>query len=151
MLGLIVFSAVGVAQLLGVSRGFLCDCSEVPKLAATAACHASECHPHHDHKDGCADEPAVAPTQDGEAVDSCGHGHGHEHEHQEVRDVLKVTSASSSLSVPVPVFYDLPPSLQVAASIVVSSPAARRCRPGRPEDGSPPAPLLVARTVVMRV
>lgn len=154
MLGLIVFSAMGLAQLLGVSRGFLCDCSDVPKLAAMAACHASECHPHHDHKDGCTDELAAGPARTGEATgelaDPC--GHGHEHEHLEVRDALKVTSGSSSLSVPVPVFYDLPPSLQVAASMLpVSGSLSRRARPGRPEDGSPPVPLMVARTMVMRV
>ena len=158
MVGLIVFTAIGFAQLLGISRGFWCDCLGAPKLVAAASCLAAECHPEHDHdhSHGCA---AVAAGHD-ESGDrhgcSSGSGcsgcdHEHDHEHHEVRDSLKGAAVAGALSVPAPTVYDLPPSPQLASFRVGVSADMRLERPGCRPDGGPPALHLVVRTVVMRI
>lgn len=78
---------------------------------------------------------------------------GHSHEHPEVRDDLVTVSAAPALSVLPPEAWDWPPSLM---SPVLGHEAATPVAIVRPrstwlEDGSPPAPLLVARTVVRLV
>lgn len=155
MVGLIVFTAIGFAQLVGISRGFWCDCLGAPKLVAAASCLAAECHPEHghDHSHGCA---AVAAVHDvgGDRQGSSGCGgcdHDHDHEHHEVRDSLKGAAVAGALSVPAPTVYDLPPSPQLASFRVGVSADMRLERPGCRPDGGPPALHLVVRTVVMRI
>ena len=158
MVGLIVFTAIGFAQLVGISRGFWCDCLGAPKLVAAASCLAAECHPEHDH--GCASELAVHDvsgdrqgSSSGSGCSGCDHDHDHEHdhEHHEVRDSLKGAAVAGALSVPAPTVYDLPPSLQLASFRVGVSSDMRLERPGCRPDGGPPALHLVVRTVVMRI
>lgn len=153
MVGLIVFTAIGFAQLVGISRGFWCDCLGAPKLVTAASCLAAECHPEHeyDHSHGCA---AVAAVHDvsGDRQGSSGcSGCDHDHEHHEVRDSLKGAAVVGALSVPAPTVYDLPPSLQLASFRVGASADMWLERPGCRPDGGPPAPHLVIRTVVMRI
>ena len=151
MVGLIVFTAIGFAQLVGISRGFWCDCLGAPKLVAAASCLAAECHPEHDHdhSHGCA---AVAAVHD-ESGDrhGCSSGSGCDHEHHEVRDSLKGAALAGPLSVPAPTVYDLPPSPQLASFRVGVSADMRLERPGCRPDGGSPALHLVVRTVVMRI
>ena len=113
MVGLIVFTAIGFAQLLGISRGFWCDCLGAPKLVAAASCLAAECHPEHDHdhSHGCAAVAAVHDESgDRQGSSGCsGCDHEHDHEHHEVRDSLKGAAVVGALSVPAPTVYDLPP------------------------------------------
>jgi hypothetical protein len=144
----LVIAALGMAQLLGVSRGFWCECAPVAKLVEAAACVPSQCHPHLDHSDGCHDESAgLAAEHD--------HGSGpweHDHRHQEVRELLKSTAIASVTAVPPPVAYDLPPSMLVERHWDFSVVQCERdTRPAWVSDGSPPMPVLVARTMVMLV
>ena len=155
--GLIVFTAIGFAQLVGISRGFWCDCLGAPKLVAAASCLAAECHPEHDHdhSHGCAAVAAVhdvgGDRQGSSSGSGCDHEHDHEHEHHEVRDSLKGAAVAGALSVPAPTVYDLPPSPQLASFRVGVSADMRLERPGCRPDGGPPALHLVVRTVVMRI
>lgn len=154
IVGLIVFMAIGFAQLVGISRGFWCDCLGAPKLVTAASCLAAECHPDHDH--GCAAIAAVHDVSGDRQGSSSGsgcseHDHDHEHEHHEVRDSLKGAAVVGALSVPAPTVYDLPPSLQLASFRVGASADMWLERPGCRPDGGPPAPHLVIRTVVMRI
>ena len=159
MVGLIVFTAIGFAQLVGISRGFWCDCLGAPKLVAAASCLAAECHPDHDHDHGCA---AVAAVHDecgdrdgGSGGTGCSGGsgcdHDHEHEHHEVRDSLKGAAVAGVLSVPAPTVYDLPPSLQLASFRLGVSADMWMVRPDCRTDSGPPAPHAAVRTVVMRI
>ena len=159
MVGLIVFTAIGFAQLVGISRGFWCDCLGAPKLVAAASCLAAECHPEHehghDHDHGGASEVAVHDEsgdcqggRSGSVCSGCDHEH---HEHHEVRDSLKGAAVAGALSVPAPTVYDLPPSLQLASFRVGASADMWLGRPGYRSDGGPPALHLVVRTVVMRI
>lgn len=160
MVGLIVFTAIGFAQLVGISRGFWCDCLGAPKLVTAASCLAAECHPDHghDHDHDCASEVAVHDVSgdcqgstSGSGCSGCDHEHDHDHEHHEVRDSLKGAAVVGALSVPAPTVYDLPPSLQLASFRVGASADMWLERPGCRPDGGPPAPHLVIRTVVMRI
>ena len=153
IVGLIVFTAIGFAQLVGISRGFWCDCLGAPKLVAAASCLAAECHPthDHDHDHGCAE---LAVTHDGcgdrDGGSGCS-GCDHDHEHHEVRDSLKGAAVAGVLSVPAPTVYDLPPSLQLASFRLGVSADMWVVRPGCRTDSGPPAPHAVVRTVVMRI
>ena len=155
MVGLIVFTAIGFAQLLGISRGFWCDCLGAPKLVAAASGLAAECHPEHDHdhSHSCAAVAAVHDESgDRQGSNGCsGCDHEHDHEHHEVRDSLKGAAVAGALSVPAPTVYDLPPSPQLASFRVGVSADMRLERPGCRPDGGPPALHLVVRTVVMRI
>lgn len=153
IVGLIVFTAIGFAQLVGISRGFWCDCLGAPKLVAAASCLAAECHPthDHDHDHGCA-ELAVTHDECGDRDGgSGGSGCDHDHEHHEVRDSLKGAAVAGVLSVPAPTVYDLPPSLQLASFRLGVSADMWVVRPGCRTDSGPPAPHAVVRTVVMRI
>lgn len=153
MVGLIVFTAIGFAQLVGISRGFWCDCLGAPKLVAAASCLAAECHPDHghDHDHGCAAVAVVHDESGDRHGGSSGSGCDHDHEHHEVRDSLKGAAVAGALSVPAPTVYDLPPSLQLASFRVGASADMWLGRPGYRSDGGPPALHLVVRTVVMRI
>ena len=158
MVGLIVFTAIGFAQLVGFSRGFWCDCLGAPKLVAAASCLAAECHPEHDHDHDHSHGGAVVAAvhdergdrQDSTRGSGCS-GCDHDHDHHEVRDSLKGAAVAGALSVPAPTVYDLPPSPQLASFRVGVSADMRLERPGCRPDGGPPTPHLVVSTVVMRI
>jgi hypothetical protein len=145
-------TAVGLTQLLGVSRGFWCVCAPVPKLVQAAACEASQCHPHLDHQDrGGVD---AGPSDSSEGLD---HDHptpsDHDHEHREVRESLRTTAVATSTPVPAPVVQDLPPSLLLLMQWreMKFTVLQLEARSGWVSDGSPPTPVMVARTMVMLV
>jgi hypothetical protein len=153
IVGLIVFTAIGFAQLVGISRGFWCDCLGAPKLVAAASCLAAECHPahDHDHDHGCAELAVVHDECGDRNGGSGGSGCDHDHEHHEVRDSLKGAAVAGVLSVPAPTVYDLPPSLQLASFRLGVSADKWVVRPGFRTDSGPPAPHAAVRTVVMRI
>ena len=132
--------AVGMSQLLGVSRGFWCLCTPVPKVVQTADCAPATCHA---GEASCA-EPGAAHDED--------HPDEGGHRHHEARESLMTVAVATTVPLPVPVVSELPPSVLVAPpcawTVVQPGHEARLAWIG---DGSPPMPLLVARTVVRRV
>lgn len=136
---LLAILALGSAQVFGIARGFVCDCSGEPVPVESALCEASQCHPgtehHHDHDHDCGgDDPQ-------------------EHQH-------KVASESIQLVTPVPVTFDLPLIVECDLSSFIARCVQLSCevaehdaqlRPPGDTGGSPPAAIMVARTVVMLV
>lgn len=148
--GCLVMVAVGLSHLLGVSRGFWCECTPVPRMVSAVACVASECHPHHDHDGGGGEDggPGVSPD-DHHHAPPCDHGH----EHREVREFLRTTAVAAAITLPAPVVHDLPASmlLMMQRSEMRFTVVRPGSRSGWPSDGSPPMPVWVARTMVMVV
>ena len=139
LLMILAVLAVGTAQVFGIARGFLCECSGQPVQAETAVCEPSQCHPgsgHHDHDHDC-------PGDD----DPLDHKH-------------KAASESIKLVTPAPVTFDLPIIVEsdlsemIARCVQLSRETAEHKAKLRPPDdtrGSPPAAIMVAETVVMLV
>ena len=125
--------------------GYLCACTG--ETSAQVDCEKIVCHPEATHMDGCATD-----------TEGCGDsepGHGDPardgHEHNQVRDDLSVTGFPSPVALPALVMYVLPQAFQEAEFSVLVIPERGREGSGYPDDGSPPTPLLVARTMVMLV
>lgn len=149
---LLVFLAVlsvGTLQVFGIPAGYLCACTGANTVEEE--CETVVCHPDDPHVDGCGtdlehegdseephDSEPGAPTPDG-------------HKHKEVREALKVTGFPPTVSLPAVVMFVLPPAFPWADVSATVMPMAGCDRPGFPRDGSPPTPLLVARTMVMLV
>jgi len=163
--------AIGCAQLLGVGRGFWCLCAPVAKIVMVSECEPSVCHegeacaheqgeqkvPRHNDP-GYTDcgplEAADAPCPGDEAPpeDPCGSDDDGDHRHREVRESLKLVGSGTVFSMPQPSVNDLPPSVWVAPLEPRAASVCLRSVSSRPFfDGSPPAPILVARTMVRLV
>lgn len=141
VLACLVLMAVGLTQLLGVSRGFWCLCTSVPKVVQTASCEPASCHESHALR--------------AEVVSVCDVPHSStegDHEHHEARESLVSTAVAAAIPLPVPVAHELPPSVLVAPAFEWAIvPAGRESTLAWMGDGSPPTPVLVARTVVRLV
>ena len=139
--------AVGMAQVFGMRTGFLCDCTG--QRSSQESCKADECHPGLAHKDACGTEAALEALAD--------HDHDsesapqREQEHREIRETLIVTGVPPLLALPVVVLVDRSPFFQMSARPAPLTRLTGIDRPVPTEDGSPPMPLLVARTVVRLV
>ena len=132
--------AIGTAQVFGITRGFLCECSGEPVQVESALCEAEQCHPgsgHHDHDHG---------------QDCPGNDH-QEHRHEKA-------SESIMLVTPAPVTFDLPMVVEcdlseiLARCMQLSREMAEHQAELRPPDdtgGTPLAAIMVARTMVMLV
>lgn len=140
--------AVGAVQVFGVQAGYLCGCTG--QKSSQASCLTEVCHPQKGHEGGC----GTATSKSASA--KLGHDDnvpcGNDHKHSEVRESLVVTNFPSVSALPAVVLFDLPPAFQVPdyTMLVMASLPGMEC-PDPPEYGSPPMPLLVARTIVMRV
>jgi len=133
---LLAVLAVGAAQVFGIARGFICECTGEPVHVENASCDA-ECHPdggHHDDDD----------ESDG--------GHD-EHKHKEATESIKLVPLA-------PLTFDLPAAVEVDVSAIIAlgvrlsnEEAEHRAELKPPDDtgGSPATGVLVARTVVMLV
>ena len=139
--------AVGVMQVFGVQVGYLCGCTG--QTTTLAACEDGVCHFHVAHEDG--DGNSVTRHEMEGAHEHDGSSENH-HKHSEIRESLVVTTFRTVSLLPAVVFFDLPitflvpeisflPS-EIVAGIDVSRP---------PEYGSPPMPVMVAQTIVMRI
>lgn len=140
--------AVGAVQVFGVQAGYLCGCTG--QKSSQVSCQTEMCHPQKDHEDGCgtATSKQVSAKLGPDGKAPC----GNDHKHSEVRESLVVTNFPLVSALPAMVLFDLPPAFQVPnySVLVTASLTGRECyRP--PEYGSPPMPLLVARTIVMLV
>lgn len=137
---LAVFS-VGTLQIFGISKGYLCACTGEETVKAD--CETVVCHPAVVHADGCGgDHHGGHAGHDAEPSEQEGH------KHSEVRESLETTGATSVVQLPVVVYFVLSPIFQLPE---VSSVAFTDAGPALLPDGSPPTPLLVARTMVMLV
>jgi hypothetical protein len=149
--------AIGCAQLLGVGRGFWCLCTPEAKIVMVSECEPSVCH----EGEACGrevGESTVVAGADGthchDGDESCSdtEGSGSDHRHREVRETLQSVAAGLILSMPQPPVSDLPPSVLVAPLASCGGLVwARGIWRSPAPDGSPPAPLLVARTMVRLV
>ena len=135
--------AVGAAQVLGVQAGYLCECTGQKSTVET--CHAESCHPMqaHDHEADlectcdCSEENEQTPA---------------DHKHQQVHDALVVTGFPPLAQLPALVLSDLPSAFLVPDFAWLSTALWQEIEcPDPPENGSPPMPLMVARTMVMVV
>src|SRR5688572_1339192 len=95
VLVLLAVLAVGAAQVFGIGRGFVCDCSGEPVHVDSAVCDA-ECHPGSDHHD-----------EDGEE------GPDHQHNHKEATESIKLVPLA-------PLTFDLPAAVEVDVSEVIA-------------------------------
>lgn len=162
---------IGCAQLLGVGRGFWCLCAPEAKIVMVAECEPLVCHegeacaheqgeqkvPRHDdrgHNDCASEEAADVPCSGDGAPpeDPCGSGDGGDHRHRAAREALKLVGSGTVFSMPPPSVNELPPSVLVAPLEPRAASVCLRSVSSCPFfDGSPPAPLLVARTMVRLV
>lgn len=134
---LLAVLAVGSAQVFGIARGFVCECSGEPVPVESAVCEASHCHPGHEHHDH--DCPGEEPE---------------EHQHKEASEsILLVTPAPVTLDLPMMVVCDLSEVLARCEQLSreMAEHDAELLRPPDDPGGSPPAALMVARTMVMLV
>lgn len=138
ILVLLAVLAVGAAQVFGIARGLVCDCSGVPVHVESAVCDLA-CHPDgdHDHEDG---------------DDSDGGPHD-QHQHKGATESITLVPLA-------PLTFDLPATVEVDVSAIIAlgvrlsnEEAEHRAELKLPDDtgGRPPAGVLVARTVVMLV
>ncbi len=138
--------AVGASQILGLARGFLCDCSGHEMITDGSDCDAAQCHEHGDHHDD-------------EGTDSHGEPAGpqhHErdsHQHRQLKDTLVSTSfAPLTLMLPPDAGIDLGPdfALEARRSALAAEQRAELKPPETP-GFPPPSGVLVARTVVLLI
>jgi hypothetical protein len=126
---------VGGAQVLGINRGYLCECNGQPVITGSPSCDAEESAAGHHHDDG--DSP------------------GTPHRHQKFSESLKSVSFTPlMLSLPPSVEMDWPESVMLGlrqACETVERLAELRPQPPDDTGGNAPAALLVARTIVMLV
>jgi hypothetical protein len=139
--------AVGMGQVFGMRTGFLCDCTG--QRSSQESCKADECHPGLAHKDACGTEAALEALAD--------HDHDsesapqREQEHREIRETLIVTGVPPLLALPAVALVECLPSLQISGCLPRLAWLTGVAPPAPREDGSPPMPLLVARTMVRLV
>ena len=135
LLMVLALLAVGGAQILGINRGYLCECTGQPVITDRPSC-----------------DEQLAPGQ--------GHDDDHDmpgspHQHQKFVESLKSVSFTPLvLSLPPSVEMDWPVTVMLGvrqASEVAEHRAELRHRPPDDSGGNAPASLLVARTVVMLV
>jgi hypothetical protein len=137
LLMILAVLAVGVSQVLGINRGYLCDCTGQEVLTDKPSCEEVdvELAPAHPHDDG--ESPGVP------------------HPHQKFVEALKVVSFTPLvLSLPPSVEMDWPESVIRGMELACETAEQRaELKPTPPDDtgGHAPASLLVARTVVMLV
>lgn len=146
LLTLLAVFAVGTMQVCGVPVGYHCACTG--EETAQVDCEKVVCHPDATHADGCAtdiEEDAEAhDDHESEPASSTDGGH----KHNEVRASLEVTGSTTAVQLPAVVYVVLSPVFQLPE---MSTMIAGASGPALPHDGSPPTPLLVARTMVMLV
>ncbi len=143
LLVILAVLSVGTLQVFGISKGYLCACTgeeTVKSECETVVCHpavvhADGCGGDHDRDGGHSNHDSEPPTQDG-------------HKHSEVRESLETTGATSVVQLPAVVYFILSPAFRLPD---VNSVNLTDAGPALPPDGSPPTPLLVARTMVMLV
>lgn len=97
---LAIMLALVTAQLMGISRGFWCECVGAPAPAASAQCQPAECHPAVSHT-VCCQQDQPAGTQD--SGHSGGSGCG-KHEHKFLTHEADF-QAFAAMSVPAPLFF----------------------------------------------
>lgn len=83
-----VMAALAATQVTGVVKGWICECSGVPMLAATADCASSVCHEHE------AKAPAAPADQ--------------EHQHAQLVEQLEVLPVTGPLVVAPPLWIEWP-------------------------------------------
>jgi hypothetical protein len=139
--------AVGMAQVVGVHAGYLCGCTG--QRSAQAECEPMLCHPHQVDLNGCASALETEACSEHDTPEPA--QNRHDHSHSEIRETLMVTGVPTALTLPPVVFVELPPVFRTwdAVASLTSGGGVKRSQP--PWDGSPPMPLLVARTMVMLV
>jgi hypothetical protein len=140
--------AVGAVQAFGVQTGYLCGCTG--QKSTQESCRTEVCHPQKSHDDGCGTK-SVGASLGKLGLDQkvpC----GNDHKHKKIQENLVVTSFPSTPVLPTVIFFDLPLAFQVPdyTMLVTSSLSGQKC-PRPPEYGSPPMPLLVARTIVLLI
>jgi hypothetical protein len=145
--------AMALVQVFGVQAGFFCECTGAKSSAPI--CVAEECHPEHDSSGVAQKTPLLAgcccSTEVGTSSrDQVPEDHP-EHPHKEVREPLLITGLPQVLHPPVPVFFDLPPALQLPDFMLLTACLPGKISPEPPEYGSPPMPEMVARTIVMLI
>jgi len=136
LLTILAVLAVACAQVAGIGRGYVCDCTGENLLTDSPQCIAAECHPDQGDCDHRGTEGHEAPV-----------------EHKKATEQLQgVSVAPIELFVPAPVFCELPPVMP-GAPRAVSDIAMQRAeaRPPPGEGTALPASVLVARTMVMLV
>jgi len=138
--------ATGVTQVFGVARGFACDCPGETRLVSSPVCVASVCHPGYEHDD-------AQHHHDHEQEHDGGEHEGTPHEHRLVTERPTV-STTVVVELAPPVLCELVlPVLPGFGILLASEEAEHIARPRPPDDtgGIPPAALLVADVIVIRV
>lgn len=135
LLMILTVLAVGAAQVLGISRGYVCGCSGAPVEVETNSCGTAACHPGHDQEEDESDAP------------------DHQHQHEEATESIQLISVA-------PLTYEMPAQVEMDISgilarglLLARELAEHRAELKPPDDtgGNPPASVLVAETVVMMV
>lgn len=150
LMTLIALLAVMCAQVFGVQAGFFCDCSGIP--VGEAACEAS-CHPDLSHQHGCSGEMTSTHSDSQQAAPGAPDAPcGHQHRHRELRENLELIMAplAAAVSSCGPAAF-LPTFALPELPLHRADPVLPPGTGDPPETGSPPMPLLVARTIVMLV
>ncbi len=129
--------AVGAAQVWGITRGYVCDCSGEPVEVESSVCETAACHPGHDPEDDCGDVP----------------DHQHQHQHEEATESIQIVPVA-------PLTYEMPALVEMDSfeifgrGVLLASGLAEHRAELKPQDDTgwnPPASVLVAQTVVMLV
>src|SRR5262245_13236705 len=123
--------AIGAVQLFGGSRKFICNCGETPIVVKASHCHGP-------HGDNCHADRATEDCGDEE-------GSGDRRDHEQVKEDLKSRFATSTtVSAPMPMVLAILPVSITAPQFAANAEFERRVE----IRGSPPASVVVARTVV---
>lgn len=149
LLMMVTVLAVGAAQVHGLTRGFVCDCSGEPVEVESSICDAAACHPGHDHHNG---DHHHGEHQDD---DDCGGENSPEdqHLHPEATESIKLVPATPLILV-IPALAEMDFSAVLARAVLLAGELLEHRAELKPPDdtgGNPPASVLVAETVVMLV
>ncbi len=145
--------AMALMQIFGIQAGFFCECTGAKSAEST--CVAEECHPEHDSS-GLVEKKAAllvccGSAEAGTSPTDQAPEDQPQHPHKEIREPLLITGLPPVLHPPVPIFFDLPPALQLPDFAVLTVCLPGKISPEPPEYGSPPMPQMVAQTIVMLI
>ena len=132
----LLMGALGMAQVMGLRAGYICDCSEQEQPVASASCDVEDCHPGIGH--------GMQPPVEGADQDE------KEYPHSEQRENLEAIGTSSSTQIIKPALAMEMASLFATWNTELHAPNLHHfARPERSRSHHPPDQLRMIRSIVL--
>lgn len=133
--------ALGWAQVFGMMRGYVCDCGGEVEITAQDHCHGP-------HGIACHDHDAVMPGHDHEDHDD----ETDSHQHAPLTEPVQTEQVDGQMSLSAVPAQALIATLEVIAPFVsLNETGIAHASPSRDDGGGRRWPLLLTRTIALRV